>query len=658
MSVFDHYDGDEEQLSVERTEKIEYSYTDPQVVEEHLTEAPSSLRQKVHRQYVILIMTVLVLRLAVVQIAQGASNANLAKEHSIRQIIVPAARGAIIDKRGVSLARNVPSFSVIVSPNDLPRLQKDRENLYDTLAVELKWSPDDRKTFVDQIETKLKHFQLESVVLKSNIPHDDALLFTEKLDALPAVSVQAGQNRQYNLDLVPRVTFDPANKPSTGMSHVLGYVGQSTPEDVAGGNYRPNELIGKSGVELTYDADLRGKDGVKQAEVNSKGKVLQILSDQTKDAVSGNTVVLNVDNKLQSIMAGALADGLAKAGLKSGVAVAMDPRSGAVRGMVSFPAYDSNQFGGGIASDVYNNLNNDPLKPLFNRATLGTFPSGSTIKPFMAAIGLQDGVITENTHIDTPAEIQIGQQVFPNWQHFFIPNVDVKQAIAKSNDIFFYAVGGGFDKIKGLGINRIDDGLPKFGFGTKTGIDLPSESAARVPTPDWKKQLTKQPWYIGDTYHLSIGQGDFLATPLQLALALSAVANNGTLYTPHVVDRIVDQAGTTVQTIAPHVVRDHFIDDNNLRIVREGMRQAVTDGSARQLQSLPVSSAGKTGTAQVGANNEFLHSWFMAFAPYDNPEIALVVLGEKGPQQNEGNTTAEPIAKTILEQYFSPDFQK
>lgn len=651
MSIFDAYDSDEpaeiqtHDLALDRFPEQDYRYADPNTLEQDLIEEPGRPISAPHTLMMVFIIVILLTRLIVVQIRQAGQNASLAKENSVRQILRPAVRGAIFDVRGTWMARNTSGFQVVVMPSDLPRKKADRQVVYDQLRQIMSWTDAEREDFANQIEAKIPQKQFDMVVLKDNLSHEDALIYTEKLASVAGLSVATESLRQYN-------------RSGDGLAHLLGYVGKVSDDDIKDGALHRADAVGKTGIELSYDTALRGKDGVDQAVVDSKGKVLQILTDRTQAALPGYNLVLNIDIKLQHLMADELTKGMYGAGLKSGVAIAIDPRDGGVRGLVSLPAYDDNQFSGGIPAELYQQLTDDPLKPLYNRVTQGTYPSGSTIKPFMAAIGLQDGVITETTRIDTPAEIQIGQSIFPNWQHFFIPGVDVKTAIAKSNDIFFYAVGGGFDKIKGLGINAIDSGLPLFGFGAKTGIDLPTESSGRVPSPAWKKQFNGQAWFIGDTYHLSIGQGDFLVTPLQLAVALSVVANGGTLYKPHIVGRIVDQNGATVTTIAPEHVRDHVVSDDAMRIVREGMRQAVTDGSGRQLQDLPVTSAAKTGTAQVGASNEFLHSWFMAFAPYDNPEIALVVLGEKGTQQNEGNTTAEPIANEILKQYFSPDFKK
>ena len=658
MSVFDSYENPATEHTLHRGEDVEYAYTDPDMIDEHVLEAPSSFGSRFHTVLIVLIVGFLFLRLAQVQIAQGKINADLAKEHGIRQIVVSAERGAILDRRGHWLVRNAPNFVVTISPNDLPRSKDDRVGIYSALAGALQWSSTDKDNFINEIESRVaSRSKLDPIVLKSDLSHDDALLLTEKLEILPAVNVVAEQKRQYfvSQDNVPVDSLPTTND---GLAHILGYVGRVTDQNLSEGKYHWTDFIGKSGVELSYDAELRGQDGINQTIVDSKGKILRVLVDQSKSALEGDTLVLNIDLKLQSIMAKALGEGLQKSGLKSGVAMAMDPRNGAILGMVSLPAYDNNQFAGGVPADVYQKLTSDENKPLYNRATQGTYPPGSTIKPFMAAIGLQEGVITEKTRLDTPPEIQIGQQIFPNWQRINIPNVDVKKAIANSNDIFFYALGGGWDKIKGLGIERIDNKLPLFGFGAKTGVDISGESVGRVPSPAWKKKLNGEPWYVGDTYHMAIGQGDLLVTPLQLIMATTAIANGGTLYQPRLADHTIDATGATISEFKPIVIRERFIDENNIRIVREGMRQTVTDGSGRQLQSLPVTSAGKTGTAQVGANNEFLHSWFEVFAPYDNPEIALVVLGEKGSQENEGHTTAVPIAKSILEQYFSEEFKK
>lgn len=643
MSIFDKYEnGISGQL--DREEDIDYKHLTNESDDQKINSGEEDRQPTGYMIVSAIIVVVLLSRLFQIQIVQGKEKFNLAQENSIRQVVKSAPRGIILDKRGVWLARNTSSFRVQINPSDLPRQLVDRQIIYDELAKVLKWTAEEKIDYISGIE-KIGLKQIDPIVIKDEVEHDQALVYTASLSALPAVNIVPQQIRQYN-------------RPLDGLAQIMGYVGPANMQEVDDKGLKYGDLTGKDGLEDYYDAELRGKDGIIQAVVDSKGRVLRQLTDKANDPIAGNNLALSIDLKLQSIMAAELSKGLEKAGIKTGVAIAINPQNGSILGMVSFPSYDNNLFAHGISKTEYSKLINDPLNPLFNRAVDGTFAAGSTIKPFVAAIGLQEGVITENTKIDTPPVITMGEWNFPNWENVFLHDVGVKTAIAESNDIFFYAVGGGYDKIKGLGVDRLAKGLSWFGFGSPTGIDLPSEAVGVVPTQEWKKKSIKESWYIGDTYHMSIGQGFFLATPLQLATALSTVANGGTVYQPRIVERIVDADGNTVKTMLSTPRKLETVSVANIQIVREGMRQTVTNGSGKQLQSLPVTSAAKTGTAQLGAGNEYLHSWFECFAPYDNPTIALVVLGEKGSQENEGHTTAEPIAKAILEQYFSPDFSK
>ncbi|MBM2820343.1 MAG: penicillin-binding protein 2, penicillin-binding protein 2, partial [Candidatus Berkelbacteria bacterium] len=289
----------------------------------------------------------------------------------------------------------------------------------------------------------------------------------------------------------------------------------------------------------------------------------------------------------------------------------------------------------------------DPSKPLFNRAISGTYPSGSIIKPVIAAAGLEDGTITASTTINDPGEIKVGNYTYPDWKSHGL--VDVRKALAESCNVFFYSVAGGWDKIKGLGITKLDNYLKQFGFGEQTGIDIPGEARGIVPDPVWKEKVKKEMWYLGDTYHLGIGQGDFLITPLQMVNAVSAIANGGQLMKPQLVAKITDQDGNTIYETPKEIIRQGFINNDNVQIVREGMRQAVTTGSAQQLNDLPEMVAAKTGTAQFG-NEDKTHAWMVSFAPYHNPEIAIIVLIEGG---GEGYATAGPVTKQILNWYLA-----
>lgn len=326
----------------------------------------------------------------------------------------------------------------------------------------------------------------------------------------------------------------------------------------------------------------------------------------------------------------------------------MDPRNGGVLAFVSIPGFDANIFSGKIDSKNYNRLLQDENRPMLNRIFGGLYPPGSTIKPFVASSALDAGIIDENTTILTPPEIKIGEWIFPDWKAH--GSADVKKAIAESNNIFFYALGGGYDKIQGLGSDLLKKYLTRFGFGEVTGIDIPGEQAGLVPDRAWRKKVKNDNWYIGDTYHMAIGQGDMLVTPLEIATATAAIANGGTLYEPRVAKEIVSaETGETIQKIASKIKKKEIINGDALRIVRDGMRMTITSGSGYSTfgNDFPIEVAGKTGTAQFGSEGK-THAWFTSFAPFNDPKIAVSVFVEAG---GEGYQYAAPVAKTAYEWY-------
>jgi len=301
----------------------------------------------------------------------------------------------------------------------------------------------------------------------------------------------------------------------------------------------------------------------------------------------------------------------------------------------------------GEVADILSN----PNQPMFNRAIAGAYPSGSTIKPVMAAAALQEGVINANTTLWCGGSLDVPNQYDPSIVYHYNENVsagygytDVYKALAKSVNVFFYQIGGGYQSFKGLGVKAIDDYMKTFGLGTKTGLDLTGESDGLVPTPDWKQQNQNEPWYLGDTYNLSIGQGNLLVTPLQVARYTMAIANGGMLYAPHLLAGIIDPNGKIIKNFTPTSSKI-TISAENLQIIRDGMRQCVTDGSCNQLQSLNISSAGKTGTAEDPAHSESTHAWYTGFAPYEDPQIVVTVMLENAGQ---GYDFAEPVAKDLL----------
>ena len=363
--------------------------------------------------------------------------------------------------------------------------------------------------------------------------------------------------------------------------------------------------------------------------------------------ISGSDLFLNIDEELQKRLYDSLSANLEKTDTKTAAAVAIDPRTGGVLAMISLPSYDNNLFAQGISNSDYQTLVQDKNLPLLNRTINGEYPPGSTIKPAVAAAALAEGTITPDTIIQgMGGRINIGGFSFGDWKAHG-PS-DVRTAIAESNDIFFYTIGGGYGPIQGLGMDRMKKYENMFGFGKATGIDLSGESIGLIPSEQWKLDKIGERWYIGDSYHCAIGQGFVLATPLQLADYTAAIANGGTLYQPRIVNSIKSGDGK-IQNIPPVILNQNFLSKDILNVVREGMRKTVTDGTAQPLKTMSVAVAAKTGTAQFGSEGK-THGWFIAFAPYDNPEIAVAILAEGG---GEGYSTGVPVTKDVFDWYFS-----
>lgn len=580
--------------------------------------------------FLFLVFILLATKLIFLQITHGGSWQLLAEGNRIRSRDIKAPRGQIVDKDGKVLAANQPSYELEIYPADLPRKKEEREDIYAKLEPVIGISKDEIR---QKIEGE-NFYSKESITLQENIERDKAMLYEIKLLNMPGVYIAASPIRKYDS--------------LAGLSHFLGYVGKVSQNELDNNHkLKMNDMVGKLGLERVYNQYLMGQDGKNQIEVDSKGRLQRNLA--TISPIPGDTVQLYLDSPLQAKMAQALSDGIVSQGKNAGVAIAINPQNGGILGMVSYPYFDNNLLSGGINQDEYNKLIQDPNKPLFNRVISGVYPSGSTIKPVIATAGLQEGIITDKTTINDPGVINIGQWAFPDWKNHGL--VNIYKAIAESCNIFFYSLGGGWGPIKGLGIEKLDQYLDKFGFGKKTGVDLSGEVTGLVPTPQWKENVKKEPWYQGDSYHLAIGQGDFLVTPLQLINSVVTIANGGQLLKPQLVSEIKDPYGRLVKKYDKEIVVDRVASEENINIVREGMRQTVASstGSGRNLSDLPVPVAAKTGTAQFGSGDK-THAWFVSFAPYDNPQIALLVLVEDG---GEGYASAEPIAKDILQYYFS-----
>lgn len=571
-------------------------------------------------------------RVAYLDIIKGAEYQEAAQRNSLRELVIPAPRGIIYDRFGKQLVSNTPSMDAILIPADIPADAAKQDEMKQLLATTFVLEPG----VLDDIFQKLDRRSLLPLLIKERVSQEEMLLFLGRSQELPGVSLFNTTQRAYADSLI--------------FSHLLGYEGKIRKEELASHpEYLLTDSIGKQGIEKSYESTLRGVHGFQQAEVDALGHVKKELG--VVQPIPGNDLILNIDADLQKKVFDSLQTLLEKNNLKQAAAIALDPENGAVRAMVSLPSFDNNLFADKISSKDYQTLINDPSLPLFNRALSGEYPPGSTIKPVVAAAALSEGVVTPDTSISgMGGALHIGNFSFRDWTTHG-PSA-IRQAIAQSNDIFFYTLGGGYGGIQGLGMDRMKRYENLFGYGSKTGIDMPGEATGFIPDPKWKQDKIGERWYIGDDYHAAIGQGFVTATPLQILNSVAAIANGGTLYAPHVASQIRSSDGKVTQ-VPIEVIRKNFISPDILQVVREGMRETVMSGTAQSLKALPVAVAGKTGTAQFGVGGKNTHGWFVSFAPYDHPTLAMIVLVEG---QGEEGYNAVPVVKDVYDWYFSrPD---
>jgi len=558
-------------------------------------------------------------RLFNLQVKEGYVNLRLAEGNRIKNIPVPGARGKIVDKNGEVLVSNEASYQLITRISKVSEVEKIDPSLLSIIGL----SKDEVK---DSIE---KQTGSGFTILKEQMGREEALLVKSKLPVYGEFEISPTFKRVYN-------------EPS--LAHELGYVGRVSEEEQSSKLIAAiNGITGKSGIEKIYDDLLQGVPGNHKAEVDAGNRLVRFLSKEEPQI--GQTVKTSIDLNLQRFAYTRLKEETDKLNTQ-GVLVALDPRDGGILAMVSLPLYDNSKISSGITQDELEDIFNNPSKPFLNRAISGVYPTGSTIKPFIASTALNDGIVSEDTAFETPPFIEIGQWVFPDWKdHGY---TDIRRAIAESNNIFFYALGGGWGPISnGLGPEGMKKGLEKFGFGKKTGIDLTGEGDGFLPTPEWKKRTTGENWYIGNTYNMAIGQGDLLVTPLQIANATALIANSGKLFTPHVVSEVLSSDKKVADPLVKKkMISENAFSDSTLGIVRDGMRQTVASGSAYTVfgDDFPIEVSAKTGTAQFGTEDK-THAWFTSFAPSDSPEIVISVLIEGG---GEGYQTAAPVARDVL----------
>ncbi len=578
----------------------------------------------------------LVTKLYYIQIVRGAEFLGAAEGNRIRKVTVIPPRGTIIDAQGKRIAYNVPNFALYAVPYDLPETQEEEEQIFAEIADVL-----DMETFDVALPlARIPRSSFSAVEITRDITQEQAIKLEQRSQQWKGVYISPIEQRAY------AETFP--------LSHIIGYTGKMNDTEYTekkDEGYLFSEHIGKIGIEQMYQSALRGIPGERLVEVDSFGKTNTVMSEVP--ALPGKNVYLHIDTQLQDFIWDLMIKTTADFDAPGGAVVVEDPRNGALKALVSFPGYNNQAFVTGIDSASYSALLQDPHKPLFNRAITGEYPSGSTFKIVVGAAALEEGLITKSTSLLSTGGIRVNAYYFPDWKAGGHGQTNIIHALADSVNTFFYAVGGGYEHIDGLGVEKITQYGKTFGLAEKTDVDLPAERPGFLPSKSWKEKAKGERWFLGDTYHLAIGQGDILVTPLQIASMTSVVANGGTIYAPRIVDRIgrsYEQAEPFVGTVQ----HTDVADPSTLRTIAEGLRAAVTYGSARSLATLPVHATGKTGTAEFSETKK-PHAWFTGYAPYESPELVVTVLVEEG---EGGSLAATPIAKKIFEWYFGSEQDK
>jgi penicillin-binding protein 2 len=558
-----------------------------------------------------------------------------ADDNRMRVEIVPPVRGLIYDRNGVLLADNLPSYRLELVPEQVEDIEATLERLGELIEI--------RDVDLDRFHSRRKREpRFRSIPVRSLLNPEEVARFELNRQTFPGVNIVATLTRHYPL--------------GETAAHLVGYVGGVTEQELETldpRRYQGISYIGKTGVEKSYEPELHGYPGHRVTEANAAGRLLRQI--EYKAPKDGRNLYLTVDARVQQAARDALAG-------KEGAIVAIDPRTGGLLALVSEPSFDPTLFVEGIDHASYRALTTDPHRPLLNRALQGTFPPGSTIKPFMALAGLENGVIGAHDHRSCRGGYSLpgSRRVFRDWKRGGHGPVDLRYAIVQSCDVYFYMLGAD------LGVDRIHDFMTRFSLGVKTGIDLPGERSGLIPSSAWKKKRFKEKWYAGETLSVAIGQGYVNVTPLQLAYGTAEIANRGMTPRPHVLLETRDpmsgqRAPYKLQIKDPIRLRNNqFWDD-----VIQGMTDVVhsSSGTAQRIaRDVQYRIAGKTGTAQVigmsqsqYVKSESLkkehrdHAWFVAFAPVEDPKIAITVLVEHG---GHGGSDAAPLARKVMDAYL------
>ena len=566
-----------------------------------------------------------IIRIAYLDVINGAAYQMRAFANAGQELVLRAPRGGIYDRYGTLLVSNQPSFSVTVN---LSQVLKDRSRLNDFLQTVNGIIPIDVATVAADITgADLEHQAYYP--LAKNVSLDQVVRLRNA--HLTPIIIENNYQRSY----VDGPVF----------SHVIGYTGLASAQDVAqDSSLSLTDEVGKSGLEAEYNSWLSGTNGQAVVYEDARGNPLDTKT--LRDPVPGDSIYTTIDGALQQEAYQALTDQLKKLGRTRGAVLVIDTKTGAVRALVSIPSYDNNQ----LTASLFTN----PEGPTFDRVISGLYSPGSTIKPLVAFAMLEEKIVSPFFKIFSPGYLDVPNPYDPSHPSRFLDWqyqgwVDMFSALAKSSDVYFYEVGGGFGSLQGLGISRLHAYWEKFGLGEKTGIDLPGESSGVLPDAASKEARTGRPWLLGDTYNVSIGQGDLAITPVELLRYIAGIAENGKLPTPHVVDSIKDESGKTVLSPAYQTMQVPYTNAQDFSYVQQGMVDAVTQpyGTAHMLADVPWSIAGKTGSAQID-NNAKENAFCVAYAPVNDPQIAVLVLIEDSLQ---GSLNAVPVANTIFQWY-------
>ncbi|MBN1828161.1 MAG: penicillin-binding protein 2 [Deltaproteobacteria bacterium] len=568
-------------------------------------------------------------RLWYLQILKGSELRQRSECNRIRTQEIKPMRGLVMDARRTILVDNHPSFDIAIIPEEATAA------VAMDLGALLGESPENVSSQLLRMKGR-KPFM--PVTMYRDVSMEKLAIAETNSIALPGVVTSIVPIRQYILGPV--------------MAHVVGYVGEISGSELRkreDKGCRAGDITGKYGIENSFDDYLRGRHGGEQIEVNVRGRKLKVLG--KAQALPGSNIVLTIDGELQKVCWDSFQE-------RAGAVIAMDPRNGAVRALISKPSFDPNFFNRGISKLQWDKLLTDPLSPLQNKAIAGQYPPGSAFKIVVAAAALEMGIITPHTKIDCSGSYTVGDRTFRCWKKEGHGSLDVYRAIGESCDVFFYIIG------EQIGVDRLADYTRAFGFGFPTKIDLPGEKKGLVPTKKWKKKTLNQNWHRGETISLSIGQGFMLVTPLQLLSAYAAVANGGVIYRPRLLESIENADGSVLENCSTESLGTLPLKKSTIDILRRSLWGAVNEdwGTGKVLRRPDQTVCGKTGTAQViglpeeEGDRELNipyrlrdHAIFVCFAPYQDPEIALMVIVEHG---GHGGSSAAPIARKIIDWYL------